>query len=54
MSRQAFAATYGIPLDTLLAWERLKAQPTEVETAYLRLIERAPDLVKLPMPVAAK
>ena len=29
MSREAFAAAYGIPLETLQAWERHQAEPTE-------------------------
>lgn len=47
MSRQAFAAAYDIPLETLNAWERHAAQPSPVEEAYLRLIEREPDAAKL-------
>ena len=47
MTRQRFSESYGIPMDTLRAWERHEAEPTEVELAYLRLIERAPELAKL-------
>ena len=47
MDRETFAAAYGIPLDTLRAWERHQAEPTEVELAYLRLIEREPELTKM-------
>lgn len=47
MSREAFAAAYGIPLETLLAWERQQAEPTEVELAYLRLIEREPEMARV-------
>ena len=47
MSEAAFAAAYGIPLDTLRAWERRQAQPTEAELAYLRAIERNPEVNKL-------
>ena len=51
MTRQRFSESYGIPLDTLRAWERHEAEPTEVELAYLRLIERQPELAKLvPVP----
>lgn len=46
MSREAFAAAYGIPLGTLQAWERHQAEPTEVESAYLRLIEREPETAR--------
>jgi putative transcriptional regulator len=53
MAREAFAAAYGIPLKTLQAWERHEAEPTEVEIAYLRLIEREPDVTKAPVVVPA-
>jgi putative transcriptional regulator len=46
MRRETFAAAYGIPLLTLRAWERHEAEPTEVEIAYLRLIEREPEIAK--------
>ena len=52
MGRETFAAAYGIPLDKLSTWERHEAEPTEVEMAYLRLIERAPEVAKL-QPVTA-
>jgi putative transcriptional regulator len=44
--RETFAAAYGIPLETLKAWERHEVEPTEVEIAYLRLIEREPEMAK--------
>ena len=47
MGRETFAAAYGIPLETLRAWERHQVQPTEVELAYLRLIEREPEMAKM-------
>ena len=47
MGRETFAATYGIPLETLVAWERNEAEPTPAELAYLRLIEREPERAKL-------
>jgi putative transcriptional regulator len=53
MSRKAFAAAYGIPLKTLQAWERHQAEPTEVELAYLRLIEREPETARAPVAVPA-
>jgi putative transcriptional regulator len=53
MSREAFATAYGIPLETLQAWERRHAEPTEAELAYLRLIEREPELTKQQMAVPA-
>jgi putative transcriptional regulator len=53
MSREAFAAAYGIPLQTLQAWERHQVEPTEVESAYLRLIEREPEMTKTAIAVPA-
>lgn len=47
MERETFSRTYGIPLETLRAWERHEVEPTPVETAYLRLIEREPEVAKL-------
>lgn len=46
MGRETFSSTYGIPLETLSAWERHEAEPTPAETAYLHLIEREPELAK--------
>jgi putative transcriptional regulator len=53
MSRETFAAAYGIPLETMVAWERHRAEPSEVELAYLRLIEREPEMTKLQVAVPA-
>ena len=47
MGRETFSAAYGIPVETLKAWERFKAEPTEVELAYLRLIEREPEMARV-------
>jgi putative transcriptional regulator len=47
MGRETFSAAYGIPLETLRAWERHQVEPTEVELAYLRLIEREPEMSKV-------
>jgi putative transcriptional regulator len=47
MGRATFSAAYGIPLKTLGAWERHELEPTEVELAYLRLIEREPEMAKI-------
>jgi len=46
MGRETFAAAYGIPIETLMAWERHHAEPTPAELAYLRVIEREPDVAK--------
>ena len=51
---EAYPIEDGIPLDTLAAWERHEAEPSEVELAYLKLIEREPELARVPQPVAAK
>lgn len=54
MSREGFAESYGIPLETLKSWEAHEVTPSPVEEAYLRLIEREPDFAKVSLPVAAK
>ncbi len=46
MSSEEFAAAYGIPLDTLRAWERHEAEPTPAEMSLLRAIATAPDAVR--------
>jgi putative transcriptional regulator len=53
MSREDFASAYGIPLDTLAAWERGLVEPSPAETAYLRLIACEPDRAKLTTVAAA-
>ena len=47
IGRETFSDAYGIPLDTLIAWERHEAEPNAVELAYLKLIEREPERSKL-------
>ena len=47
MDRKTFATTYGIPLEALTTWERYEVDPSPTEVAYLKLIERAPDVAKL-------
>ena len=47
MGRETFSAAYGIPLEALRAWERHDAAPTPAEMAYLKLIEREPELARL-------
>ena len=46
LSQDDFAATYGIPLETLRSWERRESEPSPTELAYLELIERDPDYAK--------
>ena len=47
LTQEAFSAAYGIPLATLRAWERRQAEPSAAEMAYLRAIERNPEVNKL-------
>ena len=47
MTQESFAAAYGIPLETLKAWEGNLVVPSETENNYLRLIEREPERAKL-------
>ena len=47
LGQESFAAAYGIPLDTLRAWERHELEPSPTEIAYLHLIEREPELARL-------
>ena len=54
MTRESGAMAYGIPLDILKVWESHQAHPSPVEEAYLKLIDREPELAKVAMPVAAK
>ena len=46
LSREGFAEAYGIPLDTLRAWERHEAEPSPAELAYLKTIAAEPDAVR--------
>ena len=46
MSQRKFSDAFGIPEETLLAWERHEMEPSVVEFAYLRAIERNPDAVR--------
>jgi putative transcriptional regulator len=54
MARETFSAAYGIPVETLRAWERHQLEPTGVELAYLRLIEREPEMARLKAAEPAK
>ena len=42
LSREAFAARYGIPLGTIEAWEDRSAVPDEIALSYLRAIAGDP------------
>lgn len=46
LSQRAFAAAYGVPLDTLRGWEQNKRQPDGPVRAYLKAIERIPDAIR--------
>ncbi len=43
LSQEEFASRYHIPLETLLAWERYKAEPDAVANAFLDAIAADPD-----------
>jgi putative transcriptional regulator len=46
MTQEAFAATFGFSVNTLRHWEQGKRQPEGPTRAYLRVIDRAPDVVR--------
>ena len=46
LSQSAFAEAYGLDLGHLRALERGEARPDDAMTAYLTVIDRAPDLVR--------
>jgi putative transcriptional regulator len=54
LGQEAFATAYGIPLEKLRAWERHEFVATEVEQAYLKLIEREPERSRIVSAVAAE
>ena len=47
LSREEFAASYGIPVAKQNAWERREFEPTETEAAFLRVIAREPERTKV-------
>ena len=53
LSYEAFAEAYGIPVETLQAWDRGTLELTSAEMAYLKLIEREPELAKRIQPNVA-
>lgn len=53
LSQQAFSARYGIPMETLLEWERGEKQPETTAFSYLRVIASAPDIVERALHPAA-
>ena len=45
LSQASFSARFGLSLHTLRNWEQGKRMPDPAARAYLKVIERAPDLV---------
>jgi putative transcriptional regulator len=45
LSQPAFANRFGLSLYTLRNWEQGKRQPDPAARAYLKVIEKAPDIV---------
>lgn len=45
LTQEAFAARYHIPLGTLRDWEQGRREPDAAALAYLRVIEREPEVV---------
>ncbi len=46
LSQEDFAARFGIPLETIKAWELRHSEPDALAKAYLKVIAYAPDVVK--------
>jgi putative transcriptional regulator len=46
LSQEDFATRYQIPLGTLRDWEQGRAEPDQAAKAYLKVIARAPDVVR--------
>ena len=46
MTQAGFAASFGLSLHTLRGWEQGKRKPDPAARAYLRVIEKAPDIVR--------
>lgn len=47
MTQARFAASFGLSLYTLRGWEQGKRKPDPAARAYLRVIEKAPDIVHI-------
>jgi len=45
LSQEEFANRFGIPLRTLQEWEQGRREPDATTLAYLKVIEREPDVV---------
>ena len=46
LSQASFSARFGLSLHTLRNWEQGKRTPDPAARAYLKVIEKAPDVVK--------
>lgn len=46
LTQAMFAAQFGISINTLRNWEQGKRRPDPAARAYLRVIEKAPDIVR--------
>jgi len=46
LSQASFAASFGLSIYTLRNWEQGKRQPEPAARAYLKVIEKAPEVVK--------
>jgi DNA-binding transcriptional regulator YiaG len=47
LTQEQFALTYGIDVETLRNWEQGKRHPDRAAEAYLRVIERMPDVARV-------
>lgn len=45
LSQSAFAQRFGLDLRALQDWEQGRRKPTHAATSYLRVIDKAPDIV---------
>ena len=52
MTQQAFAARFGLSINTLRHWEQGKREPEGPTRAYLLVIERAPHAVQKALRIA--
>jgi putative transcriptional regulator len=46
LTQASFAASFGLSLYTLRNWEQGKRRPEPAARAYLKVIEKAPDIVR--------
>jgi putative transcriptional regulator len=53
LTQEVFAARYKIPLGTLRDWEQARTEPDAAALAYLRVIEKEPEMVRRALEEAA-